>query len=135
VALVFFGGLGENEDVIQVNDDEGVEVLAENFMHEALEGGWGVGKAKRNHSEFKMAITCTEGSFGDVVRGHADLVVALAKVNFGENGGAVESVQHVVHAGERVGVFDADEVEGTVIHAHPEFPILFANEKDRGPEW
>ena len=135
VALVFFGRLGEDENVVQVYDDEGVEVLAEDFVHEALEGGWGVGEAKRNHGKFKMAIPGTKGSFGDVFRGHSDLVVALAKVNFGEDGGAVESVQHVVHAGEGVGVFDADEVEGTVVHAQPEFPILFADEKDRGPEW
>jgi hypothetical protein len=102
VDLVFLGGLGEYEDVIKVNNDEGVQMLAEDLVHEALKGGWGIGEAEGDDGEFKVAVTSAEGSLGDVSFGDSDLVVALAEVNLGKDGGTMKPVKHVVHAGKGV---------------------------------
>jgi len=134
VLLVVFSVLGEHKNVVEVDDDECVEVGAEDVMHEALESGWGVGEAKGHDGEFKEAIPSPKGSFGYVRICDSDLMVASAKVDFGEDGCPVESVKHVVHTGEGVAVLDARKVEGTVVHAQSEASIFLFDEKDGSPE-
>ena len=102
VLFMFFDSLGVDQQVVEVNDDGGVEVLAEDLVHEALEGGWGIGETKRDDGELVVAVTGTKGGLGDVGLGHADLVVALAEVDLGEDGGPMQPVEHVVDTGEGV---------------------------------
>jgi hypothetical protein len=59
------------------------------------------------------------------------LVVAGTEVNLGEDLGAVELIKEVVGTGKRVTVLDGDFVEGSVVHTHPESPILLGHEEDR----
>ena len=134
VVLVGFGGGGEDQDVVQVDEDEGVEVGAEDVMHEALEGGGGVGEAKGHDGELKVAIAGAEGGLGDVFRGDPNLVVAVAEVNLGEDGGAMEAVKELVNPGEGVAVLDGDGVEGAVVHTKAEGAILLLDEEDGGAE-
>ena len=77
VLFMFFDNLGVDQQVVEVNDDGGVEVLAEDLVHEALEGGWGIGETKRDDGELVVAVTGTKGGLGDVGLGHADLDSSL----------------------------------------------------------
>ena len=40
---MFLGVLGENEDVIEVDNDSDIEKVFENVVHETLESGRGIG--------------------------------------------------------------------------------------------
>lgn len=132
VVLVGFGGGGEDQDIIQVDKDEGVEVGAEDVVHEALEGGGGVGEAKRHDGELIVAIAGAEGGLGDVFGGHTNLVVAVAEVNLGEDGGPMEAVKELVNPWEGVTVLDGDGVEGAVVHTKAEGAILLLDKEDGG---
>jgi hypothetical protein len=68
----------------------------------------------------------------DVLFGDADMVVALAEVYFGEDGCAVQPVQHFVNAGKGVAVFNGNVVEAAVVDTETEAAIFLAGEKDRG---
>ena len=103
-------------------------------MHEALEGGGGVGEAKGHDSVLKVAITGAKRSFWYVVGVDADLVVAVAQVNLGKNGGPMETVEEFVNTREWVAVFYGNIVEGTVVDAKAEGAILLADKKNRSAE-
>ena len=81
VAPVFFGGRGEDEDVIDVGNAEGE--IAEAGVYHPLKGGTSVTKAK-TVVESVSAEGCSDGGLRDVVWMHGDLVVALQDVQFGE---------------------------------------------------
>ena len=80
---------GVQGDVVEVDDDEGVQEGAKDVVHERHEGGWGVGEAKRHDSVLEMAIPGSEGCLGSVGLRDADLTVARAEVEFCEHCGAV----------------------------------------------
>jgi hypothetical protein len=61
VELVFLGGAGENEDVINVAEDEPVQHVTENIIHQSLEHGRGVGEAKVHDQIFVVATGHVEG--------------------------------------------------------------------------
>jgi hypothetical protein len=45
-----------NEDVINENQDKLSKVRFQYFIHEILEGGWGISIAKRHGQEFMMSF-------------------------------------------------------------------------------
>ena len=48
VVVVLLPGLGEDQDVVQVDEDEPVEHVPNNIIYEALEDGKGVGKPEQH---------------------------------------------------------------------------------------
>ena len=115
--LVLLHVMGEHQDVIEIDDDKGVEVGAEDVVHEALESGGCICEAEGHDGILEMAIAGAEGGLGDVVGVYADLVVAMAQVDLGEDCGAMEAIEELVDTGEGVAVLDRDVVETTVIDA------------------
>ena len=78
VASVFFGGRGEDEDVINVGDTEGE--IAEDGVYHLLKGGTIVAKAKTGVVESAGVEGCGDGGLWDVVWMHGDLVAGLQEV-------------------------------------------------------
>ena len=82
VVPVFFGGRGEDEDVINIGDAEAE--ITEDGVYHPLKGGTSVAKAKTGVVESVGAEGRGDGGLRDVVWMHGDLVVALQEVQFGE---------------------------------------------------
>jgi hypothetical protein len=49
-----------NEDVIKENQDKLLKVRFQYFIHDTLEGGWSIAKAKRHDQEFIMSLMSSE---------------------------------------------------------------------------
>jgi hypothetical protein len=64
---VFLPGPGEDENIIQVHQNELANVGLVQIIHDLLEGGRRIGKAKAQHLELKMANRCAEGRLGYVL--------------------------------------------------------------------
>ena len=60
---------------------------------------------------------CAERRLVDITRPHANLVVPGAKVQLGEESGAVEFVEQFVHYGNGERVLDGEGVQGAVVDA------------------
>ena len=72
---VFCFCLGPNHAVIQINGGKGIEVGAEEIIHNRLAGGGSIGQAEGHDCKLEVTISGTEGCFMDVLRGHGDLVI------------------------------------------------------------
>ena len=55
------GGAGEDEDVINVDEDKPVQHVTENIIHQSLEHSRGVGEAKGHDQIFVVAAGRVEG--------------------------------------------------------------------------
>lgn len=78
-----------DENVIKENKHKAAQVWAEHVVHQGLEGRRRVGEAERHHQELEVAMVSAERRLLDVVRVHAHLMVARAKVELGEEARSV----------------------------------------------
>ena len=91
--LVLLGGLGKDEDVVEVQQHEFVKEGHEDVVHQPLEGSWGVAEAEWHHSELVVSVSCPERSLGDVLLFDPNLVVSRSKIQLGEVLGIMKTVQ------------------------------------------
>jgi hypothetical protein len=69
-----------NEDVIKENQDKFLKVRFQYFIHDTLEGGWGIAKDKRHDQEFLMSFMSSERSIRNIFLLHQDLVIVIEEV-------------------------------------------------------
>jgi hypothetical protein len=82
------------------------EKRAEDMVHEALEGGGGVTQTKGHNQKLVVALMSAKGHLGNVRLFHTDLVIARAKIKFGEELGATQFIQEVINDRNGKFVFD-----------------------------
>lgn len=77
----------------------------------------GIAEPKRHDHELIEAVIRKECHIGDVFSVHPDLVVAGAKVQFGEEAAAMELVEQLVDHWDRVRALYRDRVEYAIVDA------------------
>ena len=101
----------------------------EDMIHEALEGGEGITRAKGHEQKLIVALMSSKGSLRNVCVFHTDLVVARTKIMFSKELGATQFIQEVINDRNGEFVFDGKFVEGTEVRTH--FPrTLFLQDHD-----
>ena len=132
VLEVLILGLGVDQNIVEVHDDKLVEEGLEDALHEAHEGGGGIGEAEGHDGEFIAAVAGLEGGLVYVIGVDAALMVAGPEVKGGEELSAMQVVEKLIHAGKGVTVLDSLGIEGAVVDAHAEGAVGFAGKEDRG---
>lgn len=66
--------------VVEKDQHEPTEIRPEDVVHQRLEGGRGIGEAKRHHQEFVVSLVSTERRLVDVVQVHPHLVIGGTQV-------------------------------------------------------
>ena len=64
-----------NADTIKENQDKHLKVRFQYFIHETLEGGGGIARAKRHDQEFIMSFMSSKSSVWNIFLFHADLEI------------------------------------------------------------
>ena len=72
---------GENENVIQVDQNEFAHLMLEDLIHHLLEGCWGICEAKAENLELEMSNGRAKCRLWCILLGDPDLVLALSQVN------------------------------------------------------
>jgi hypothetical protein len=75
-------------------------------VHECLERSRRVGEAEGHDEELEQALMGAEGGHLHVVGVHQYLVIAVAQIELGEEGGAAEFIEEFLHYGNRELDFD-----------------------------
>ena len=130
---MFFGCLGEYEDVIQV--DYRVLDSLERSSHVLHEDTWCVGEAEGYHLELILPRGSPESGLLTVGGHKAHLVIPREEVQTGENGCALKTIQQIINSWQREVVSDGQFVQGTVVIAHPPRPVLLESKHDRRRPW
>ena len=82
---VFFGILGEYENVVQIHHYEFVKDIGEDRVHKMLESGGSVSETEVHDHKIKGTVSSAEGGFPLVAGSNANEVVSATKVDFGED--------------------------------------------------
>jgi hypothetical protein len=65
-----------NEDVVKESQNKLPKVGLQEFIHETLEGRWGISKSKRHYQEFLMAFMSSENGLYYIYFIHLNLVIS-----------------------------------------------------------
>ena len=131
VVLVVGFVLTIDQDIINVDNDTNVQKGFQDVLNQSLESGWGIGESKGHDLELIVTIAGTECSLLNVILVDSNLVVSPSKVNLGENGCSLKSVNQVINEGNRKSVLLGDLVKCTVVNAHLKFSILLLDKNDQ----
>jgi hypothetical protein len=124
VAMVLLEQVGENEDVIEIYDDEKIDHVLERVVHEVLELCGGIGRAHGHDEPLIGAVLCAESCKPLMAFSDSDVVIAIAKVDFGINRGAMKAVEELVDEGERVAALLCDSIEHAIVDTQAESTIF-----------
>ena len=83
VGFVLKDVVGVDEDFIQIDDDNEVNHIHEDLIHELLKSCWSISKPFRHYQPLEGTITGLEGSFPLVSGCNPNKMVSMPEVNFG----------------------------------------------------
>ena len=126
--LVFVEVVSVYEDVVQVNEDQNVEEIREDVIHEALKCCWRVGESEGYHTPLKGSVSGLEGGFPFVTFMDSNEMLGMLEINFGEYPSLLRTVKEVSHLGEWVMILLHNFVEPLEVNAKLKRAVLFTSE-------
>ena len=124
VLKVFLKRFAEDQQVVQVNEEDFKQLLAEKALHEALESSRSSGHAKRETFVLKQPKRRDEHCLLFVGFVHCNLVVSRCQVEGREVFGTFQWIQCLFYTWEGEGISARFGIQTSVVYAHPEWSIL-----------
>src|ERR1700677_2947525 len=113
---MFLEILGENENIIHVDDDVSfVNKVFQNGIHHGLERGGRISKSEEHDRQFKAASICGKGGFPFVSFLDAKIVVSPPKIHLGEEFRTSEFVDEFGDEGKGIIILNGVRVKITII--------------------
>src|SRR5467141_1522912 len=95
VDLMIFQGIGEDEDIVEVDHYEDVSHVSENMIHESMERSGSIGESHGHNQEFERAISGAKCCLPLMASSYTNVVVASAQVEFSVDLGTAELVEEI----------------------------------------
>ena len=90
---MLFGGFGEDEDIIKVNEAKDIEEFTKTIVGVCLKGRRSIGEAKGHDKIFVVTVARAESGFIFITGSNAQLVICILHIQPGEIFGALESIE------------------------------------------
>ena len=120
--------VGEDEDVVEVDNDADVQEVLENVVHEPLKCGRGVGESERHHEPFEGSVSCSERGLSLIALRDTYQVISMMEVNLSVDTSFARGMEEVGNERQGISVLLGDPVEGAIIDAETKRTILFLDE-------
>src|SRR3954469_7573091 len=127
--------LGEDQNIIEIDQDEFIGVGVEDEIHQARECWRSIDKAERYDSIFIRTIACSECCLGNIFFTNANLMITHTKIKLGEHFSTFELLKKLIDVGKWVLVLDCLLVQWTVIDAKSVCAILLLDKKNTTTPW
>src|SRR6184192_1834966 len=120
-----------DQDIIDVYDHTDVQQRFQDVLDQYLEGSWSIRESEGHDLVLIVTISCAKSCFLDVIFVNADLIVSPTKVDLGEDLCTLKSVNEVINEEDGKSVLLGDLVEGPIVNAHVQLPILLLDKNDK----
>src|SRR5882672_6683040 len=108
---MIFKGVGEDEDIVEVDHYKDVSHVSEDVIHEGLERSGSIGESHGHNQEFKRAISGAECCLPLMASSDANIVVASPQVELSVDLGTAELVKEICDKQDRVPILPGELVE------------------------
>ena len=87
VASMFLGGPGEHQDVVEVDNNKGVQEISQHVVDQGLENSWGVRQPERHDEVLKVPQVSIKPRLPFIPLADTYQMVCVAQVELGEHSG------------------------------------------------
>ena len=115
--LMIFQGIGEDEDIVEVDHYEDVSHVSEDVIHEGLECSRRIGEPHGHNQEFERAILGAKCCLPLMASGDVNIVVAGPQVELGVDLGTAELVKEIGDKWDRGPILPGELVEVPEVNA------------------
>src|SRR3954469_3146832 len=127
--------LGEDQNIIEIDQDKFVDVGVEDEIHQASEIWGSIDEAERHDSIFIRTKACSECCLGNIFFTNANLMITHTKVKHEEYLSTFKLLEKLIDVGKWVLVLDSLLVQWTVIDAKSVRAILLLDKKNTTTPW
>jgi hypothetical protein len=128
MVVMLLGGVGEDEDIIKIHDDEEVDHVLEQVVHEVLELHGGISRAHWHDKPLVGTVLHAKGCKPFVTLSDSNVVVAIMKVDFSVNCGMTKVIEELVDEGERIVALFCNLIECTIVDTQAKTAIFLLHE-------
>src|SRR5664279_180486 len=129
---MFFFGLGEDKNIIDVDHDELIKILHEHRVHKPHKSCWGICKTKRHNCILVKTIASDKSCLRNVFLPDLYLMVSRFQVHLGEDSCTRQLIKQIIYPRQRIFVIDGHGVQWSIIDNQTgNFGILLLNEEYR----
>jgi hypothetical protein len=132
VLIVFFGGMAEDQNIVQVGKTE-IQVF-EDVVHETLEGLSGISQTEGHEGEFEQTERSGDSCLLDVIGMSWNLVVGPNPIDFGD-GTARKVMGVILDVRDGVAVRNGAGVQSTVVSTRPPTVVFLGHEMECRRPW
>ena len=75
---------GENENIIQIDDNKNIQKISKNGVKKPLKARGGVGKSKWHDKPLEGTVASMKGSFPLITQSNPDKMIGMPKINLGK---------------------------------------------------
>jgi hypothetical protein len=125
MVMMLLKGVGENEDIIKIHDDEEIDHVLKWVIQKVLELHWSVCHAHWHDEPLIGAILGVKGCESLMTFSDLNVVVAITKVDFSINRGTMKAIKELIDEGERVVDLLHNLIECMIVNTQVEPAILF----------
>ena len=108
-----------------------IKKIKENGVHDSLKRGRCCCKSERHHSKLKRAVATGEAGLHSVAHADRYLMIPVAHVELAKYLRAIKALQQLVYPWQRIDVTARLTIQGAIVYAHTEAPILLFSKEDR----
>jgi hypothetical protein len=113
---VLFKGIGEDQDIVEVDNAELINEFAENMVDVGLESAGCAMETKRHDQVFELSIAGSESGFVFFARGDPDEIESVSKIQLGEELFTLQTIKELRNQGQGITVLDGDTIKRVIIN-------------------
>jgi hypothetical protein len=130
---MFFNGLRENENVIEVNTNDALQdKVLKDFIHHHLKCGRTVRKTKEHYQGFEQPVIHPKCALSLIALLHPNIVVAPSDIQLCEVATVVKLINEFGDQWERVAILHCHCVEHLIVLYEVKQTVLLLDEEDGG---
>jgi hypothetical protein len=114
----------EDEDIIEIHNDEEINHVLKQVIHEVLELCRGISRAHWHDEPLIGAIPHAKSCKPFMTLSDLNVVVAIVKVNFSINCGAMKAVKELIDEGERIAAFFCNSIKCMIVDTQAKTAIF-----------
>ena len=135
MTCIFFLTPRVNEDIINKDDNEQVQVLFENSIHQIHERCRSINSRNDNNNKFMLTIPSSKGCFWNVTISDFELMITRSEVYLCKMASTLNLVKQVINSGDGILILDCDLVQLSIANVHSEGTIFILYEQHWCTPW
>jgi hypothetical protein len=130
MVMMLLKGVGEDEDIIKIHNDEEINYVLKQVIHKVLELHWSISHTHWHDEPLIGAILPVKDCEPLVTFSNSNVVVGVMKVDFSINCGTMKVIKELIDEGERVAALLHNSIECVIVNTQAEPAICFFHEQD-----